>query len=361
MLFILLSVYSWKHVLKKKEEIIDMRNIKIRRLISTVLVTLMLLTMANFTPASANSYSNENFYSQSAQLITENWSDDYFGSIILEIGESTMLIDGEEKEIDSDGATPVIIDSTIMLPVEVITSELGADPFWDELDNEVTIEEDDGASEQDDDASEQDISSSSADVNDDTVMLPLCVVAENLNLEFEWDSKTGRITLTRDFQTKRIIAKTKGSVSFSNLGAETIIGGRDGIYVLQFDSIEDAQEAHGILEGMSSVIYVEPDIYVPFLENEIASADVVADSAHKSWGVEKIGADKYAAHLIASNKTTQITVAVLDTGVDSNHTFLNGRVRNDGSNTISGGTNTSDIHGHGTHVAGTIVDSTPGF
>jgi len=49
-------------------------------------------------PVSANSNSNDSFYNQSAQLIADNWSDDYFGSIVLEIGESTMLVDGEAKK-----------------------------------------------------------------------------------------------------------------------------------------------------------------------------------------------------------------------------------------------------------------------
>ncbi|MDR2570498.1 MAG: S8 family serine peptidase [Oscillospiraceae bacterium] len=365
-----------------------------QRVTPTLLVVLMLLSMISTIPVSANNSSNTNFYIQSAQLIAENWSDDYFGSIVLEIGESSMMIDGEEKEIDSEGTTPIIVDNVIMLPVEALINELNEEPFWDDMMLDVTSEGDlntsvtqietsiiineneqknfDIAITNDDQENvhEEHINAEiiiekpeaiENDMNADSevIMLPLCVIAENLNLEVNWDNSTGTITLTRDFQTKRIIVKANGNISFNGLGAEKIISGRDGIHVLQFDCIVIAQDAHNKLESMSSIIYVEPDVYVPLIETESTNSSTVTGFEHKSWGVEKIGADKYAAYLVENNKTTLITVAVLDTGVDANHTFLGGRVRNDGLNTITGGSNTSDINGHGTHVTGTIIDNTP--
>jgi len=339
-----------------------MRKIIFKKIISVTLSILILLSIVSVIPTLANASNNESFYSQSAQLIAENWSDDYFENMVLEIGEPTIMIDGIEKEIDSDGTVPIIIDNTIMLPVEAIINELGEEPFWDELFHDSIFV---------DDNNEQEHTDSEANIEDpecidfishetdEPVMLPLCVIVENLNLEADWDSNTGRITLTRDFQTMRIIVKTNNNVDLTNLGAETIISGRDGIHALQFDSVSDAQEAHDVLKGVSGVIYVEPDIYVSFINAESMNTDIEVNSEHKSWGVEKIGANKYAEYLLIENKTDVITVAVLDTGVDANHIFLNGRIRNDGFNTINGNLNTSDSNGHGTHVAGTIIDCTP--
>jgi hypothetical protein len=84
-----------------------MRTFKFRRLIATTLTVVMILAMISIIPVSANDSSNISFYSQSAQLIEENWSEDYFGSIVMKINESVIIIDGEEKEISLDDTNPL--------------------------------------------------------------------------------------------------------------------------------------------------------------------------------------------------------------------------------------------------------------
>lgn len=72
-----------------------------------------------------------------------------------------------------------------------------------------------------------------------------------------------------------------------------------------------------------------------------------------------------AWHLPAVNaasawKTAQgdgVTIAILDTGVDSNHADLAGKVLR-GYNAVDGSTDTSDVHGHGTRVAGAAAATT---
>jgi len=336
----------------------------IKSFISALLVVLMLVSIVGIIPVSASGSSNDAFYSKAAELISENWSDDYFGTIILEINESTIIVDGEEKEIDSDSdATPIIIENSTMLPVEVLINETGAEVSWDASSQKVTINDDGDVIEMFIDSNiviindESIIVDASPTIIDDNIMLPVSVITE-IGFEAEVDN-SGSITITRDFQTKRLIVKTNGNVNFNSLGANSIISSNEGIHVLQFNTVLEAQEAHDILEVNSNVVYVQPDIFLPYTEPEMATDSYTSSNTFLSWGVEAIGADVYASYLVGMNKTMQITVAVLDTGVDANHMFLNGRVRNDGFNTITGNANTSDVQGHGTHVAGTIVDCTP--
>ena len=345
-----------------------MGKLRIKRIISTLLSVLMIVAFVNLTPALASTGDMEDFYREVSQLISETWSEDYFESIVLQIGNPMMLVDGVEKEIDPNrGTSPIIINGRTMIPILALIEEVGAEVSWDAAAQKVIIE-DNGT------VVSMQINSNIMYVNDEPVffdtapvifnsrtMLPIRAVTDSLGFEAHWDAATSSATITRDFQTMRLIAKTTGHADFSSLGAETIISGPDNIYVLQFASVLEAKEACEKLSGMRNVVYAEPDLYFNAVEPVSGLTGVSSGGGFNSWGVEKIGADKYAAYLKESGKTLSITVAVLDTGVDAKHTFLTGRVRSDGFNFICGNTNTSDVHGHGTHVSGTIVDCTPGL
>jgi len=68
-----------------------------------------------------------------------------------------------------------------------------------------------------------------------------------------------------------------------------------------------------------------------------------------SWHLPKVNAP--LAWDLSSGKS--VVVAVLDTGVDSNHPDLQGKVLQ-GINTVDNTNNTNDVAGHGTNVAGVI-------
>lgn len=59
----------------------------------------------------------------------------------------------------------------------------------------------------------------------------------------------------------------------------------------------------------------------------------------------------------ASSKADNTVIAILDTGVDSAHSDLSSKML-PGWNAVDGSTNSSDIHGHGTAVAGTAAAET---
>ena len=57
----------------------------------------------------------------------------------------------------------------------------------------------------------------------------------------------------------------------------------------------------------------------------------------------------------ASNNTSKIIVAVLDTGVDSTHPALKNVLAGKGYNFVANNEDTNDTHGHGTHISGVIA------
>jgi subtilisin family serine protease len=71
------------------------------------------------------------------------------------------------------------------------------------------------------------------------------------------------------------------------------------------------------------------------------------------WGLRRIGLPA------AWDRTrgSSLVVAVLDTGVEADHPDLRGAVRT-GYNVVTGNTDTTDTHGHGTSVAGIIAART---
>jgi thermitase len=108
----------------------------------------------------------------------------------------------------------------------------------------------------------------------------------------------------------------------------------------------------GWLEATEEALARDPRI--KFVErNRAVSPDfVVSDPSFASqWHLAKIAAPK--AWDLAPG-ATGIVVAVVDSGVDGAHPDLSSRMV-PGYNFYSNNTNTSDVHGHGTWVAGTVA------
>lgn len=100
-------------------------------------------------------------------------------------------------------------------------------------------------------------------------------------------------------------------------------------------AVELPEPAVRALQNRKNVRYIEPD------------AVVSIDSQSTPWGITRTE----APNAWSSTEGNGVRVAILDTGIDPNHSDL--RVRG-GVNTINGG-DWVDRNGHGTHVAGTVA------
>ena len=87
-----------------------------------------------------------------------------------------------------------------------------------------------------------------------------------------------------------------------------------------------------------------------------------AKDNYLSWGALSIGADKCAESINKvysdTGELNKVKVAVLDTGIDYNHPFLQGRINSCKYDFVDSDNDGMDEQGHGTAVAGIIADVT---
>jgi subtilisin family serine protease len=118
-----------------------------------------------------------------------------------------------------------------------------------------------------------------------------------------------------------------------------------------FTATMSEQEARE-LAADPNVAYVEQDQRVWALDTQ---------TNPPSWGLDRIDQRRlplnrsYTFGATASN----VTAYIIDTGIMTAHTEFGGRARS-GIDTINNDTDSSDCHGHGTHVAGTVGGRTFG-
>ena len=172
-----------------------------------------------------------------------------------------------------------------------------------------------------------------------------------------------------DFETARLIVCSEKS-TLDTLGAVNYVSGFDNLHILQYETPAAAQSAYAYYAKQAYVDYVEPD-RMRSLEETTAPASVdLTPQAATEEEIEQnlqatrtaIGADILQARLAENHitYTKTVAVAVIDTGVESEHPLLKGRVVATGKNFSSDkvGDSSEDNNGHGTHVAGIIVTNT---
>ena len=115
----------------------------------------------------------------------------------------------------------------------------------------------------------------------------------------------------------------------------------------------DEAERNALLEALQAYKH----LLVAYEDREIAlqsGEGFQATDTHlqKQWGLESIRAPE--AWKALANIRTPVVVAVIDTGVDTNHPELAANLMA-GKNFLDGSADVSDSHGHGSHVAGIIA------
>ena len=160
-----------------------------------------------------------------------------------------------------------------------------------------------------------------------------------------------------EYQSRRLIVKSKYKIDTSM--AESYVNGYNDLWILSYETAEKTAQAHEYYKSLKAIEYVEPDR--PLYALDVDESVTLTEKEYMTWGPEYIGIDTLNNDILLSGiELKETVVAVLDTGTDETHPDFKGRVIPTGVNTsLSGDVNSSsDDNGHGTQVAGVVIDST---
>lgn len=203
---------------------------------------------------------------------------------------------------------------------------------------------------------------------DTTLVTPATLEEFNQALDQLIEQYDDELVISGMRSTNRLLLKFDGDgIDLTRFPAATVIADEDNYLVIQFASEEEAQRCLEALRAMGSVLFADMDEYgagtdSPAPQRSSSGVPYVSPytgDAYYTWGVEYLGLDRLAAWL-KTQQTVPVTVAVLDTGCEpcdeNRHRYLEGADMDqpDRRGWVDG-------DGHGTHVAGTIIDCTWGL
>ena len=155
------------------------------------------------------------------------------------------------------------------------------------------------------------------------------------------------------YDTNRLIVKSSGSID--PLDSINYVGGYNDLHILQFANDTDCDEAFEYYSSLPNIQYVQEDGILT--ETAIEETEVTFEEA--SIGISS----QYQSDIFgytnakANMGSAEVTIAVVDTGVQNDHDYLSGRVIPTGFDSVYN-ESCYDKRGHGTHVAGIIVANT---
>ena len=243
-------------------------------------------------------------------------------------------------------------------------------------------------------SSKTDISLVKAFVKSGQLYLPVKSITQSLGYIVQEEDNS--LNFENPYSSMRLIVQSESKID--DVNATEIVCGYKDYYILQYDTIQDALNSYNQLsqEGDIKVTFdtkvsaseidqnqeniiknsknyakntIKTSNYqnssnISSSQNSLSSTQI-SDNSYITWGASASAIDSYSSFLqqnIGTSNLREVIVAVLDTGLDSDHPWFTNRVASGGANFSTDVTPDAypyeDGFGHGTHVAGTIVDLT---
>jgi len=294
------------------------------------------------SPKYHNTFSNmsKTFLDEASEKSMENLSPHLFAKITMKLGEYQMKVDGRTVK----SAPAISKGGELLLPIDDLARVVGAEVLDDIISYDNMITE---------------VRRSSAGTN----YVTRYEVEDALNVDIYF--RDGVVVIKNDYQTRQVIVRTFGKSNTDDIrkintrDTEWVVSDPGGLHMIQFPTQREAKSAVREMSKHKRVKYAEPNSII-HVDPVVSENPPQTAPPKNGWGSERIQSEPYMDYLSTKGTLPELLVAVVDTGIQSNHPFLAGRVRTDlYANGVDSTPNAEDDHGHGTHVAGTIVDNTP--
>ena len=150
---------------------------------------------------------------------------------------------------------------------------------------------------------------------------------------------------------------------FDTYNAIDVVSGFFNFYIIQFENEKDTNYAYEQYKHNSNIISVEYDVlydaFAETIQENSSETTITFDEYKNDWSMVATGMD-IVLDEFANATLPEITVGVVDTGIDFNCTYLKDRIIKTGFN--SSGENNyeseQDYNGHGTMVSSVIAKCT---
>lgn len=151
------------------------------------------------------------------------------------------------------------------------------------------------------------------------------------------------------FSTKRLIVISSNE-QFENYNPDSVVN-YGNLYVLQYNTEDETQNAYNNLKASEEIQMVEIDIVMEAEENITNENNIQESSNQIETELKK--------YLDSLNSTKDIKVAILDTGINKSKEIFNNKIIDLGINLSSSGSENSitDDNGHGTEMATIILEN----